>query len=77
MSEATTERGVSRSQFLRNTAKGFCDAAAGAGPAANLGGQGVLPPLPSTVTIAQAATVLTPYIPNVTAGLTAVGFPKA
>jgi hypothetical protein len=47
----------------------FFDAAAG--------GHGVLPSLPSTVTIAQAATVLTPYIPNLTARLTAAGFPNA
>jgi len=47
----------------------FFDAAAG--------GHGVLPPLPSTVTIAQAATTLTPYIPNLTARLTAAGFPNA
>jgi hypothetical protein len=55
----------------------FFDAAAGAGPAGNLGGHGVLPALPSTVTVSQAATVLTPYIPNLTAQLTAVGFPNA
>jgi ferritin-like protein len=47
----------------------FFDAAAG--------GHGVLPALPGTVTIAQAATVLTPYLPNLTARLTAVGFPNA
>ena len=47
----------------------FFDAAAG--------GHGVLPSLPKTVTIAQAATVLTPYIPNLTARLTAAGFPNA
>jgi Ferritin-like domain len=47
----------------------FFDAAAG--------GHGVLPSLPSTVTVAQAATVLTPYIPNLTARLTAAGFPNA
>ena len=47
----------------------FFDAAAG--------GHGVLPSLPSTVTVAQAATVLTPYIPNLTARLTAAGFPDA
>jgi demethoxyubiquinone hydroxylase (CLK1/Coq7/Cat5 family) len=47
----------------------FFDAAAG--------GHGVLPSLPSTVTIAQAATVLTPYIPNLTARRTAAGFPNA
>jgi hypothetical protein len=47
----------------------FFDAAAG--------GHGVLPSLPSTVTVAQAATVLTPYIPNLTARLTAAGFPSA
>lgn len=47
----------------------FFDAAAG--------GHGVLPSLPNTVTIAQAATVLTPYIPNLTARLTAAGFPNA
>jgi hypothetical protein len=29
------------------------------------------------MTVAQAATVLTPDIPNLTAGLTAAGFPKA
>jgi hypothetical protein len=29
------------------------------------------------VTIAQAATTLTPYIPNLTAQLTAAGFPNA
>jgi len=32
-------------------------------------GHGVLPPLPSTVTVAQAASTLTPYIPNLTARL--------
>jgi hypothetical protein len=37
----------------------------------------VLPSLPSTVTVAQAAKVLTPYIPNLTARLTAAGFPSA
>jgi demethoxyubiquinone hydroxylase (CLK1/Coq7/Cat5 family) len=47
----------------------FFDAAAG--------GHGVLPSLPNTVTIAQAATVLTPYIPNLSARLTAAGFPNA
>jgi hypothetical protein len=47
----------------------FFDAAAG--------GHGVLPSLPSAVTVAQAATVLTPYIPNLTARLTAAGFPNA
>jgi hypothetical protein len=47
----------------------FFDAAAG--------GHGVLPALPSTVTVAQAATVLTPYIPNLTARLQAAGFPNA
>ncbi len=55
----------------------FFDAAAGAGPAGNLGGHGVLPALPGTVTVSQAAQVLTPYIPNLTAQLTAVGFPNA
>jgi hypothetical protein len=55
----------------------FFDAAAGSGPAANLGGHGVLPALPNTVTVSQAATVLTPYIPNLTARLTAAGFPNA
>jgi hypothetical protein len=47
----------------------FFDAAAG--------GHGVLPSLPSTVTVSQAAGVLTPYIPNLTARLTAAGFPNA
>ena len=47
----------------------FFDAAAG--------GHGVLPSLPTTVTVAQAATVLTPFIPNLTARLTAAGFPNA
>ena len=47
----------------------FFDAAAG--------GHGVLPSLPATVTIAQAATTLTPYIPNLMARLTAAGFPNA
>ena len=47
----------------------FFDAAAG--------GHGVLPSLPKTVTIPQAATVLTPYIPNLTARLSAAGFPNA
>ena len=47
----------------------FFDAAAG--------GHGVLPSLPATVTIAQAATVLTPYIPDLTARLSAAGFPNA
>jgi Ferritin-like domain len=47
----------------------FFDAAAG--------GHGVLPSLPNTVTIAQAATTLTPYIPNLTARLTAAHFPNA
>jgi ferritin-like protein len=47
----------------------FFDAAAG--------GHGVLPSLPATVTVAQAAKVLTPYIPNLTARLSAAGFPNA
>jgi hypothetical protein len=47
----------------------FFDAAAG--------GHGVLPPLPATVTVAQAASTLTPYIPNLTARLEAAGFPNA
>ena len=47
----------------------FFDAAAG--------GHGVLPSLAPTVTIAQAATVLTPYIPNLSASLGAAGFPNA
>ncbi len=44
---------------------------------AAIGGHAVLPSLPDTVTIAQAATVLTPYIPDLTARLTAAGFPNA
>jgi demethoxyubiquinone hydroxylase (CLK1/Coq7/Cat5 family) len=47
----------------------FFDAAAG--------GHAVLPALPSTVTVTQAATTLTPYIPNLTARLEAAGFPNA
>jgi len=47
----------------------FFDAAAG--------GHAVLPALPTTVTVDQAATVLTPYIPNLTARLEAAGFPNA
>lgn len=36
----------------------FFDAAAGPGPAANLGGHGVLPSLPGTITISDAAKAL-------------------
>ena len=40
----------------------FFDAAAGAGPAANLGGHGVLPSLPSTATIPATVKKLKPFL---------------
>ena len=40
----------------------FFDAAAGAGPAANLGGHGVLPSLPGTATIPATVNKLKPFL---------------
>ena len=40
----------------------FFDAAAGAGPAANLGGHGVLPSLPKTDTIPNTVKKLKPFL---------------
>jgi len=40
----------------------FFDAAAGAGPAGNLGGHGVLPSLPKTDTIPNTVKKLKPFL---------------
>ncbi len=40
----------------------FFDAAAGAGPRANLGGHGVLPSLPETATIPATVKKLQPFL---------------